>query len=320
LKEKASLLLDQCDDEEEEEKITRNLENELDALENQANANKLHFQQQFTNDQQKQSDKMKARLQKKYNKKMAKLNKSKKKIELTVRIDNENQKSGMGDGDHSKMLLLQQQIYQLENRTKDGQDELDALIEANAADSRMLLSQAIAGQTNAHSKLEKRLQDRKKQRKEKDRLADEINGHVDITSIGGIKGSLTTLRNRNALKDATQRLLTARQQVAMAKEHVGFKKNVAGVKDERDLRINIEEREEVANGMALLEAQQASARRSRELLLEAEVEKGKVKERYKGELKYENLNSSSLQPFLTFFSFFLFFFCFFFLFFFLTFS
>merc|ERR1711865_146757 len=79
LKEKASLLLDQCDDEDEEEKITRDLENELDALENQANANKLHFQQQFTNDQQKQSDKMKARLQKKYNKKMAKLNKSKKK-------------------------------------------------------------------------------------------------------------------------------------------------------------------------------------------------------------------------------------------------
>ena len=70
LKEKASLLLDQCDDEDEEEKITRDLENELDALENQANANKLHFQQQFTNDQQKQSDKMKARLQKKYNKKM----------------------------------------------------------------------------------------------------------------------------------------------------------------------------------------------------------------------------------------------------------
>merc|ERR1711865_732581 len=64
LKEKASLQLDQCDDEEEEERITRNLENELDALENQANANKLHFQQQFTNDQQKQSDKMKARLQK----------------------------------------------------------------------------------------------------------------------------------------------------------------------------------------------------------------------------------------------------------------
>ena len=70
LKEKASLLLDQCDDEEEEERITRDLENELDALENQANANKLHFQQQFINDQQKQSDKMKARLQKKYNKKM----------------------------------------------------------------------------------------------------------------------------------------------------------------------------------------------------------------------------------------------------------
>ena len=141
---------------------------------------------------------------------------------------------------------------------------------------RMLLTQALTQQAGAHSKLEQKLLERKRKRSARERLSNEISGHVDVTEIGGLKTSLDAMKHRNKLKEATDRLLEARNQVAMMREHVGFKKGIAGVKDERNARIALEEQEEAARGMAVLEAQQAAARRKSELVLEAEIESARI--------------------------------------------
>jgi hypothetical protein len=174
------------------------------------------------------------------------------------------------------MEAIQAQIEALSNQTKAGQDELDALIEENAADSRMLLNQTLAQQAGAHSKLEKKLLERKRKRKEREMLGDSVSGMVDVTEVGGIRTSMEALKHRNSLKDATARLLEARQHVATVREHVALKKGVPGVKEEREKRLEIEEREQAAHGMAELEAQQAIARRQAELALEAEIERAKL--------------------------------------------
>ena len=61
------------------------------------------------------------------------------------------------------------------------------------------------------------------------------------------------MKHRHALKDATSRLLEAKEHLAMMREHVGFKKGVPGVKEERAARLALEEQEEAARGMAVLE-------------------------------------------------------------------
>ena len=174
------------------------------------------------------------------------------------------------------MIDIKNKIILLDDQSQLGQKELDALIEANAADSRMLLNQALQQQAGAHSKLEQKILERKRRRFATERLGDEISGHVDVTEFGGVHTSLGAMKHRHALKDATIRLLEAREQVAMMREHVAFKKGVRGVKEERDARIALEEQEEVARGMAILEAQQTSARRKSELELEAEIERARL--------------------------------------------
>ena len=275
LREKAALASSTADVE-EQARIQRNLDAELEALENQSEINRLHFQSQFEADQARQADRMRERLRKKNQKKMGKLFKSQEKLEKLVQRDNAAVANGMGDGDITEMLAIQTQIDVLANQAKTGQDELDALIEENAADSRMLLNQTLSQQAGAHSKLERKLLERKRKRKEREILGDAVSGHVDVTEIGGIRTSMEALKHRNALKDATARLDEARQHVATVREHVAMKKGVPGVKEERNKRIEIEEREAVAQGMAKLAAQQAIQRRQAELALEADIERAKL--------------------------------------------
>jgi hypothetical protein len=98
---------------------------------------------------------------------------------------------------------------------------------------------------------------------------------------------LHAMKHRHALKDATSRLLEAKEHLAMMREHVGFKKGVPGVKEERAARLALEEQEEAARGMAVLEAQQASQRRQKELELEAEIEQARIHAVSEAHLKVE---------------------------------
>ena len=286
LKEKASLALSQCE-EEDEEQITQDVEAALRLIEEEAGKSKDYFNKKFEADQQAQNDKLKLKLMKRHQKKMKKLQKSTTKLEKQVKTDDTAIAIGMGDGDHSAMKEIQSQISFLEQQAQLGEEELNRMFVEHDADTRMLLNQALTNQADAHSKLEQKLQERKRKRMMMEKLGDKVHGHVDVTEIGGVKTSLETLKHRNALKEATARLIEARQQVSVAKEHVGFKKNINGVKEERAARIEIEEREALASGMAELEAQQVTTRRTRELLLDAEVERAKMQALTKTHLEIE---------------------------------
>ena len=132
LREKAHLTMSTCVGEEEKEKLQHGLEQQLQLLEQESEANKLYFSNQFKQDQDEQGARMKARLRKKHDKKMAKLLKSQEKITQLVQKDDA---IGIGtENAETEILALTSKIQTLNHQSKEGQDELDALIEANAAD------------------------------------------------------------------------------------------------------------------------------------------------------------------------------------------
>lgn len=132
LREKEKLAMATCVGEEEKEDLQHALEQELLLLEQESEANKRYFSNQFKQDQEEQNARMKARLRKKHDKKMAKLLKSQEAISQHVRKDDA---IGIGtESAETEILSLTSKIGTLNQQSKEGQDELDALIEANAAD------------------------------------------------------------------------------------------------------------------------------------------------------------------------------------------
>jgi hypothetical protein len=83
----------------------------------------------------------------------------------------------MGDGDHSAMKEIQSQILFLEQQAQLGEEELNRMFVEHDADTRMLLNQALTNQADAHSKLEQKLQERKRKRMMMETLGDKVHGH-----------------------------------------------------------------------------------------------------------------------------------------------
>ena len=260
----------------QQQRIQRDLQADIDRLNQGAASDREFFKRQFESDQQTQSERLRERMRRKHAAKLAAHDKGIKALEEQVEQDTR-AVDEMGSGDHSEMLKLQRKIAALEAEAQRGQDDLDALIEANAADSRQLLSNALAGQEKMHSALQQRLLERKRKRKEREALGDVVAGKNDVTTVGGVRGSLVAMRNRNKLKAAAAKLAEARRSVAQMKEHVALKKGVEGVADLREARWQNEDNEMAALGMAELDAQQQAKLRELELRKEAEEEHARMK-------------------------------------------
>ena len=123
-----------------------------------------------------------------------------------------------------------------------------------------------------HSHLTQKLLERKQKRIERQRLGDSVAGNIDITQVGGVRGSLQAMRSRNALKAATSALKEACSSAAELKEDLLLKRGQAGVQKIRESRWAKEDEASMKEGMAELNAMQTSKMRQLELQREAEIE------------------------------------------------
>lgn len=150
------------------------------------------------------------------------------------------------------------------------------MIEENAADSRQLLSEALAGQEKMHSRLKQKLQERKRKRMERVRLGDAVARRIDVTEVGGTRGSLHAMRNRNSLKSATSSLKEARIAVAELNEDLMMKRgNHTAAMALRETRWKDEDAATMKQGMDEIDNIHHSRLRQMQLEKEAEVEHAK---------------------------------------------
>ena len=128
-----------------------------------------------------------------------------------------------------------------------------------------------------HSRVKQKLQERKRKRIERARLGDAVAGHIDVTEIGGTRGSLHAMRNRNALKTATSTLKDAQIAVAELKEDLMIKK---GSHNEamaiRESRWKEEDMLTMAQGMDEIDSIHHSRLRQIQLEKDAEIEHAKT--------------------------------------------
>ena len=127
-----------------------------------------------------------------------------------------------------------------------------------------------------HNRLTQKLLERKQKRSERVRLGDAVAGQIDITQVGGVRGSLQAMRSRNALKGATSTLIDARASAEELKEDLLAKRGQAGVNDLREKRWEEDDQSTMEQGMAELDAMQESKMRHLELQKEAEIEHARV--------------------------------------------
>ena len=152
LKEIKKQRLEQSSDPNEKLAIQHNYDQNIMLLEEEAERNKQHYSLQFETDQQLQNEKIRKRLQKKHDKKMRKLIQSQNKIQQLVTHDDTSALvAGSGGGGKEELLELQHKIQRLDQQSQEGQDELDALMEANAADSRYVQTTTTPGTATATS-------------------------------------------------------------------------------------------------------------------------------------------------------------------------
>eukprot|EP00946_MAST-07B_sp_MAST-7B-sp1_P005000 g5000.t1 len=258
------------------EEVSRNLEAEIDRLDKQAADDRSRFAKQFRDDHEEQSLRLREKLRRKHQKKLAKFQKKTlEKLESAVQAD-ETAVEILGEGDHSLMLKLQDEIARCDKKAQSGQDELDRLIEENAADSRQLLNEALAGQEKMHNRLNQRLLERKRKRREREQLGEAVAGHVDVTQVGGVRGALQAMRSRNALKSSMSALKEARASTAELKEDLLIRRGHSDVQELRESRWSDEDQKAMENGMAELDAMHQSKMRQLQLEKEAEIENARA--------------------------------------------